>query len=94
MRRFALDRLLEGVDPSRAQSFVGQCVVTLLAHDERHGRTLAAILELTLECPTRDDAARAAFCTAARSAAGCSRRSSSSTSTSMIPISAWPYTWP
>jgi len=61
VRRFALDRLLEGVNPARAQSFVGQCIGPLLAYDERHGSTLAATLELALEYPRRDDAARAAF---------------------------------
>jgi hypothetical protein len=61
MRRFALNRLLEGVNPARAQSFVGQCVGPLLAYDERHGSDLTATLELALEYPKRDDAARAAF---------------------------------
>jgi purine catabolism regulator len=61
MRRFALNRLLEGVNPARAQSFVGQCVGPLLAYDERHGSDLAATLELALQYPKRDDAARAAF---------------------------------
>lgn len=61
VRRFALDRLLEGINPARAQAFVGQCVGTLLAYDERHGSGLASTLELALEYPRRDDAARAAF---------------------------------
>ncbi|HUR85469.1 MAG TPA: helix-turn-helix domain-containing protein [Solirubrobacteraceae bacterium] len=61
MRRFALNRLLEGVSPARAQSFVGQSVGPLLAYDERHGSNLAETLELALEYPKRDDAARAAF---------------------------------
>lgn len=61
VRHFALDRLLENVDPARAQSFVNQCVGALLAYDERHGTSLASTLELALENPRRDEAARAAF---------------------------------
>jgi hypothetical protein len=61
VKRFALDRLLENVAAARAQSFVGQCVGPLLAYDERHGTDLATTLELALEYPRRDDAARAAF---------------------------------
>lgn len=61
VRRFALDRLLEGVNPARGRAFVGQCVGPLLAYDERHGSDLASTLELALKYPRRDDAARAAF---------------------------------
>jgi hypothetical protein len=61
VRRFALDRLLEGISPARAHSFVAQCVGPLIAYDERHGSNLQATLELALEYPRRDDAARAAF---------------------------------
>lgn len=61
VRHFALDRLLENVSPARAQSFVNQCVGALLAYDERHGTSLASTLELALENPRRDEAARAAF---------------------------------
>jgi purine catabolism regulator len=43
------------------RSFVKQCVGPLIAHDERHGSTLAETLELALEHPRRDDAARAAY---------------------------------
>lgn len=61
VRHFALDRLLENVNPARAQSFVNQWVGALLAYDKRHGTSLASTLELALENPRRDEAARAAF---------------------------------
>jgi purine catabolism regulator len=61
VRSFALDRLLEHVDAPSRRSFVRQCVGPLIAHDERHGSTLAETLELALEHPRRDDAARAAY---------------------------------
>ena len=61
VRDFALDRLFEHVDADRARSFVAGALGPLLAHDERHGGTLARTLELALEHPRRDDAARAAY---------------------------------
>lgn len=61
LRHFAVDRVLEGVNASRAHSFVSQWIGPLLAYDDRQGSTLANTLALALEYPTLDDAARAAF---------------------------------
>jgi sugar diacid utilization regulator len=61
-RSFALDRLLsEGLDRSRAEAFVRGRLRPLLRHDVDHGTDLARVLELALDCPRRDDAARAGY---------------------------------
>lgn len=61
VRDFALDRLLEQVNGPSRQSFVEQCVGKVIAYDKQHGSTLTETLELALEYPRRDDAARAAY---------------------------------
>lgn len=61
VRDFALARLLDHVSPPSARAFVNQCVGRLTEHDRRHGSSLTHTLELALQHPRRDDAARAAF---------------------------------
>lgn len=61
VRDFALARLLDHVSQPSARAFVDQCVGRLTEHDKRHGSSLAHTLELALQHPRRDDAARAAF---------------------------------
>lgn len=61
VRDFALARLLDHVSQPNARAFVDQCVGRLTEHDKRHGSSLAHTLELALQHPRRDDAARAAF---------------------------------
>jgi sugar diacid utilization regulator len=60
-RNFALDRLLEQLDRPSQQRFVNQCLGKLIAFDDRHGSMLAETLELALEHPRRDAAARAGY---------------------------------
>jgi hypothetical protein len=61
-RTFALARLLnEGLDRRRAQAFVRGRIGRLLHHDQDHGTDLAHVLELALDFPRRDDAARASY---------------------------------
>lgn len=61
-RMFALDRLLsEGLDRRRAQAFVRGRLGRLPHHDQDHGTDLAHVLELALDFPRRDDAARASY---------------------------------
>jgi hypothetical protein len=61
-RWFALDRLLsEGLDRSRALTFAKGCIGRLVTHDGEYGTDLANVLELALDFPRRDDAARAAY---------------------------------
>jgi hypothetical protein len=61
-RWFALDCLLsEGLNRSRALSFVEDCIGRLVTYDRDHGTELANVLELALDFPHRDDAARAAY---------------------------------
>jgi DNA-binding PucR family transcriptional regulator len=61
-RWFALDRLLsEGLDRSRALSFVEDRIGRLVTYDGEHGTDLANVLELALDFPRRDDAAHAGY---------------------------------
>ncbi|MFP5361572.1 MAG: PucR family transcriptional regulator [Thermoleophilia bacterium] len=58
---FALDELLEHVGAAHARSFVRQSLGPLIDHDAQAGDELARTLELALEHPRREDAARAGF---------------------------------
>ncbi|WP_214368127.1 PucR family transcriptional regulator [Pseudonocardia sp. H11422] len=61
-RSFALDHLLsEGLDRRRARAFVRGRLRRLLRHDLDHGTDLAHVLELALDFPRRDEAARASY---------------------------------
>jgi hypothetical protein len=61
-RQFALDRLLlEGLERRRAVEFVRTHAGALLAYDREHGTSLADTLEMVLDFPHRDDAARASY---------------------------------
>ncbi len=61
-RRFALSRLFfEGLDRARAQEFVRAQIGTVIAYDKSHGADLVEILEVALDYPNRDEAARAAY---------------------------------
>ncbi len=62
LRTFALHCLLsEGLDRRRAQGFVLNRLGRLLHHDLCHGTDLARVLELALDFPRRDEAARASY---------------------------------
>jgi sugar diacid utilization regulator len=56
-----LARLLEEIDRRRAADFVQRHVGVLLAYDRAHHTALARVLEIGLDMPNRDDAARAAY---------------------------------
>jgi sugar diacid utilization regulator len=58
---FALHRLLETVDRRRAVEFVSGEIGRLVAYDRKHGARLADTLEIALDIPNRDEAARAAY---------------------------------
>jgi sugar diacid utilization regulator len=61
-KHFALEELMhEAVDPRRALEFVRSYTGALLAYDRDHGTNLADTLELSLDFPRRDDAARASY---------------------------------
>jgi sugar diacid utilization regulator len=61
-KHFALDELMhEAVDPRRALEFVRSYTGALLAYDRDHGTNLADTLELYLDFPRREDAARASY---------------------------------
>jgi sugar diacid utilization regulator len=53
--------LLEGIDRARATDFVERHVGALLAYDRAHRTDLARVLEIGLDMPNRDEAARAAY---------------------------------
>lgn len=53
--------LLEAIDPRRAADFVERQVGELLAYDRAHRTDLAHVLEIGLDMPNRDEAARAAY---------------------------------
>jgi sugar diacid utilization regulator len=58
---FALHSLLETVDRRRAFEFVSGEIGRLVAYDRKHGARLADTLEIALDIPNRDEAARAAY---------------------------------
>lgn len=61
-RSLALCCLLsEGLDRQRARAFVHERLGPLLRHDHDHGTDLAHVLELALDFPRRDQAARASY---------------------------------
>jgi sugar diacid utilization regulator len=61
-RAFALDCLLsEGLETRRAQAFVHGSLGRLLHYDVDHGTDLAHVLEVALDFPRRDEAARASY---------------------------------
>jgi len=60
-RSFSLQRLLEGVDRRRAADFVSGQIGPVLAYDRAHGASLADTLEIALDTPNRDEAAKAAY---------------------------------
>jgi sugar diacid utilization regulator len=60
-RSFAVERLLgDSLDRGRARAFVIKRIGRLLAHDGAHGTDLGLTLELALDYPLRDEAARQA----------------------------------
>jgi sugar diacid utilization regulator len=61
-RSFDLERLLcDGLNRQRARAFVQKRLGPLLRHDYDHGTDLAHVLELALDFPRRDQAARASY---------------------------------
>lgn len=60
-RHYSLACLLERLDARDATAFVQEQLAVLAAHDREHGTTLLRVLELALDHPDRNAAARAAF---------------------------------
>jgi sugar diacid utilization regulator len=59
--RYALLRMLDDVDHKRAAEFVLSRIGPLLAYDEAHNAALAEALEVSLDWPNREAAARHAY---------------------------------
>ena len=60
-RRFALNQLFfEGLDRARAREFIREQIGTAIAYDKAHGADLVETLEVALDHPNRDEAARIA----------------------------------
>jgi hypothetical protein len=60
-RSFALLGLLETIDRRRAAAFVTSQIGPLLTYDRAHGSHLADVLEIGLDMPDRNEAAKAAY---------------------------------
>jgi PucR C-terminal helix-turn-helix domain len=60
-RHYSLACLLERLDARDATAFVHEQLAGLAAHDREHGTKLLRVLELALDQPDRNAAARAAF---------------------------------
>jgi sugar diacid utilization regulator len=60
-RSLALVGLLETIDRRRAAAFVTSQIGPLLSYDRAHGTHLADVLEIGLDIPDREEAARAAY---------------------------------
>jgi sugar diacid utilization regulator len=60
-RSFALLGLLETLDRRRAAAFVTSQIGPLLTYDRAHGSHLADVLEIGLDMPDRNEAAKAAY---------------------------------
>jgi DNA-binding PucR family transcriptional regulator len=60
-RSLALVALLETIDRRRAAAFVTSQIGPLLSYDRAHGTHLADVLEIGLDIPDREEAARAAY---------------------------------
>jgi sugar diacid utilization regulator len=60
-RHYSLACLLERLDARDATAFVNEQLAVLTAYDREHGTSLLRVLELALDLPDRNAAARAAF---------------------------------
>lgn len=60
-RSFAFLELLEAIDRRHVAAFVTSQIGPLLTYDRAHGANLAGVLEIALDVPNREQAARAAY---------------------------------